>query len=132
VSIPAISEFTSDRHDRAFERRERLQSWGPKYEHGAHTIAQIVNAAANYWKHQAEWYWSTEDTRRQRTVAVLSAVLGEEVTGRSEYVTATTLHSLIAPGDRGQDEADDQRVRFADLLSELDRWRESLASTCSR
>jgi hypothetical protein len=56
-------------------------SWGPRYGRGDHTIAQVVNAAANYWKHQAEWDWSTEDTRRQRTVDVLSAVLGEEITG---------------------------------------------------
>jgi hypothetical protein len=69
-------------------------SRGPKHTRGF-TIAQIVNEAANFWKHRDEWdeepTEASRDRRRARTIAVLVAV-GVEL--NADYPLSSLLDKL--------------------------------------
>jgi hypothetical protein len=75
-------------------RRTEAISRGPKHA-GGFTIAQIVNEAANFWKHRDEWEEeATEaprDKRRARTIEVLSAA-GVDL--KADYPLSSLLERL--------------------------------------
>jgi hypothetical protein len=89
------------------EKRDALKL-GPPHSCGQ-SVASIVNAAANYWKHQGEWLQDDPaDKRRDRTENVLLAV----TESRSPNVFEV-LEELVAP----------QAPRFKFLVPLLVQWR---------
>jgi hypothetical protein len=97
------------------ESKRSALACGPRHESGR-TVAQVVNAAANHWKHQSEWDWSVSHAPRDATVEILSDVLGEPVTESTCYVTSNILSRLLDPDP----------LRLAGLLLQLDQWRAGL------
>lgn len=85
---------------------------GPTHRCGK-TIASIVNAAANYWKHHEEWSVSPA-SQRERTIEVISSM----GINPAEYTLANMLHELLRP----------LPARFVSLLPFLVQWSDSLRS----
>lgn len=95
-----------------FEKRKAL-TFGPKYKTG-HTIAQIVNSAANYWKHNPEWSFDSPITQAKQTLDVLASLNIETKPGY--YPVMNTLYEILVPNP----------TRFANLIPLLIQWRDSL------
>jgi hypothetical protein len=81
---------------------------GPKHPSGI-SVAEVINHAANYWKHSDEWDAQKRSTRRERTEA------GMKLIGAlpSDYPVSCALYEL---GDG----------RFEPVLDSLTAWRDEL------
>jgi hypothetical protein len=93
---------------------------GPRHT-GGETIARIINAGANFWKHSDEWdLHSTVGRNRSglkknqlETIQVI-----ETVTPWADYTCADLLAALVAPAE----------PRLKCLLPQLEAWRDALDS----
>lgn len=89
--------------------------------HGGVFVVEVINAAANYWKHEDEWGLLNiirRDTSvltkdRRRTVETL-----EEITPWDSYTCSNVVAALNPEGD----------LRMLPLLGYLDGWRLALMS----
>jgi hypothetical protein len=88
-----------------------LVNIGPRHPCGQ-SIASLVNALANYWKHSAEWT-TPLSKEAQRTVDTISAL---QVDFRASYVMANSLHALLRPNE----------PRIQQLIPLLKQWRLAL------
>jgi hypothetical protein len=86
---------------------------GPTHRCGR-TIASIVNAAANYWKHHEEWGVSSP-SQRERTVEIISSMGMDS----HDYTLYNMLHELLRP----------LPTRFTTVVPFLLQWRDSLRSS---
>jgi hypothetical protein len=86
---------------------------GPPLSETGRPIAEIVNAAANHWKHSAEWP-PREDLRQRREE--LFGLLG--CSDRDDYPLLTVLANLTPSRD----------APLSSLVSLLAAWRDSLDS----
>jgi hypothetical protein len=79
-----------------------------------YTIAELVNHAANFWKHHEEWPLNPNSRQQAATLAALAAL---DIEGK-DYPLSCALAALVLP----------TRGRFHALLSHLEAWRDALAS----
>jgi len=91
--------------------RDEALNLGPRHACG-HSIAILVNAVANYWKHVPEW--TQPLSRRAQATADLIGSLGVNVD--STYVVVNALYELVSPGQ--------PRVRH--VIPLLSQWRQAL------
>ena len=73
------------------------------------SIAGLVNAAANHWKHSSEWSKTAPSRQALQTIAIFEN-LGIDPWG--DYALANALHAMVNP----------HPTRFASLLPFLDQW----------
>ena len=104
---------TAKRSQRTLLKEEAL-SIGPKHRTGLPMI-MLVNAAANYWKHNLEWSLDVPKKPTQRAVSVISD-LG--VNPKSPYPITNTLREVLAP----------YPARFENLIPFLTQWRDGLSA----
>ncbi|AZZ97851.1 hypothetical protein [Pseudoalteromonas sp. R3] len=81
---------------------------GPRH-HPDVTDVSAINAAANYWKHEAEW-WQELDKLSERSQQTLEQV--SLVSGSDHYRLSNLLYAL----------SERQGVRVAYLLPALSQW----------
>lgn len=98
-------------------RRSKLKKWealalGPKHRTGR-SMVELINAAANHWKHSPEWTLDALSPRAENIVAVIST-LGVNASG--SYPLANMLHKILTPDP----------ARFANLIPFLTQWRDGL------
>ena len=86
-------------------------SLGPQHGSGQ-SIAALVNAVANYWKHMPEW--SAPLSRRAQATADVVSVLGVDVD--SSYVVVNALAEIVRP----------HQPRVRHVVPLLSLWRQSL------
>ena len=84
---------------------------GPKHSSGM-TTAQIIDHAANYWKHHEEWRGQQTSSQKERTEAAMEAINALD----SDYPMMTAL-SEITMG-----------TKFKDTLPDLAWWRDDLVA----
>jgi len=77
-----------------------------------HTVASLVNHAANYWNHADEWSPDASKRAWDRTIAAVVALAGD----RSDYPLISFLSELVAPA----------QSRFGALVPRLEEWREAV------
>jgi hypothetical protein len=94
-------------------KKSEALAFGPKHRTGR-SVAQVMNAAANYWKHSSEWSLGAPTRQAKQTVDVISS-LGVDPDG--SYPMANVLHEILAP----------QAARFANLMPLLTEWRDALS-----
>ena len=94
------------------EERTPLRS-GPTHRTGK-SIAATVNAAANLWKHSAEWPEGGDLSKKQRLTAELVESLG--VDPLQEFPMVGVLAELLRP----------LPAELARLAPFLEHWRDSL------
>jgi hypothetical protein len=92
-------------------KREAL-ALGPMHRTGR-SMAQLVNAAANHWKHSPEWCLDAPTSQAKQTLDVIQS-LGVDTTG--SYPVANTLHEILKP----------LPARFENLIPFLIQWRDGL------
>lgn len=93
-------------------KKHEALALGPKHRTGR-SIAQLIDAAANHWKHSPEWSLNTPTTRAKQTLEVISS-LGVNTNG--SYPVANMLYEILAP----------HPARFANLIPFLTQWRDTL------
>jgi hypothetical protein len=93
------------------KKREAL-ALGPKHRTGR-SMAQLINAAANYWKHSPEWALDAPTTQAAQTIEVISS-LG--VDAGDSYPVANLLREILTP----------HRARFENLMPFLKQWRDAV------
>ena len=93
------------------KKREAL-ALGPMHRTGQ-SMAQLVNAAANHWKHSPEWSLDTPSVQAKQTLEVISG-LGVDISG--SYPVANMLYEILTP----------HPARFASLIPFLTQWRNTL------
>ena len=94
------------------EKREAL-ALGPKHTTGR-SMAELMNAAANYWKHSSEWSCHAPTYKAKQTLGVIQS-LGIDIKNGS-YPVANLLHEILGP----------LPARFANLIPFLTQWRDAL------
>jgi hypothetical protein len=85
---------------------------GPRHQSG-HTVVEIINHAANYWKHYDEWHLDKGQVRQERVRNAFGS-MGFSVD--TEYPLNGVLAALVSPSS----------ASFAPLVSALTEWREAL------
>jgi len=85
---------------------------GPKHRTGQ-SMAQLVNAAANHWKHSPEWALDAPTTQAKQTIEVIST-LGVDT--NDSYPVANMLREILTP----------HKARFVNLVPFLTQWRDAL------
>jgi len=87
-------------------------SAGPHHSSGQ-TIVQIINHAANFWKHHDEWHLDKSKAQQER-VRYAFATIGFPVD--LDYPLGGILADLAAP----------EPAAFKPLVARLEQWREEL------
>ena len=85
---------------------------GPLHRSNLH-MAEIINAGANYWKHNREWPDRTNPPPLAKPTADVLRAVG--VWG-DDYTMTNLLHSLVDPAP----------LRIGFLLPHLSSWRDAL------
>ena len=101
----------------AIVRRSKLEksealTRGPKHRTGR-SIVELINAAANHWKHSCEWSLDAPTARAKRTLEVIRS-LGVDSDG--SYPVSNTLYRILTP----------LPARMANLIPFLAQWRDAL------
>lgn len=108
IGITAIQQYFTDTLTLTSIDKKTALGLGPRHSKN-YSIVQVINAAANYWKHSAEWYSDTELRKdAQRTIQIVS-----EVSGTNDYMLYNSLHALLRSSD----------VTLCSLLPMLVLWR---------
>jgi len=93
-------------------KKHEALALGPKHRTGR-SMVQLVNAAANFWKHSPEWSLDAPTAQAAHTIEVISS-LG--VDAHASYPIANALHEILTP----------HPARFANLVPFLTQWRDAL------
>jgi hypothetical protein len=80
----------------------------------AHTVAEAINHAANYWKHHSEWHWVYGTRRHERTFDAIDSC--GFIPDPSEYPLSGILTELVTPSFSA----------FIPLVPKLEEWRNQL------
>jgi hypothetical protein len=91
--------------------RDQAFNLGARHECG-HSMATLINAVANYWKHEPEW--SQPLSRRAQATADLIASLSVDID--ASYVVVNALYELVRP----------EKPRVRHLIPILAQWRQAL------
>ncbi len=92
-------------------KKHEARALGPKHRTGR-SMAELINAAANYWKHSPEWSPDAPSIHVQQTLEVIAS-LGVDTS--TSYLLANTLYEILAP----------HPARFANLIPFLTQWRDA-------
>jgi hypothetical protein len=111
--IVACQAYITESIAMSGRNREDALKLGPRHDCG-HSIATLVNAMANYWKHAPEW--TPLLPRRAKSTAELISSLGVDI--HSSYVVVNALAEVLRPRE--------PRVRH--VIPFLSQWRSALHS----
>jgi len=93
------------------EKRKAL-AIGPMHSSGQ-SKAQIINSAANYWKHNSEWILEKSDRQRKRIEESFDLV---GFPTNTDYPLSGILTELVYP----------ELAAFQSLIVELKTWRDEI------
>ena len=94
-------------------KKGEASALGPRHRTGR-PMVQLINAAANYWKHSPQWSLDAPTPQAKRTLEAISS-LGVD-TKRDQYPIAHTLYEILTP----------HPARIASLIPVLIQWRDAL------
>jgi hypothetical protein len=93
-------------------RKPYALQFGPTHRTGRF-MAELIDSAANHWKHSPEWDLDTPKTRAKQTLEVIQSV-GVDI--NSSYPVSATLYEILSP----------LPARFRNLIPFLTEWRDTL------
>ncbi len=107
----AFQTYMTDTAACAGKRKHETFKYGARTSSGASKV-QIINAAANCWKHREEWVF--DNGRRQMDIDRLFEEIGYST--RVDYPISNVLAEVLAPAE----------LSFANLLNVMRDWRDDL------
>ena len=96
---------------RQIDKRKAL-ALGPKHRTGR-SVAELINAGSNHWKHGPEWSLGAPSNQAKQTLEVIQS-LGVDT--NCPYPLANTLHEILTP----------LPARFVNLVLFLTQWRDAV------
>jgi hypothetical protein len=87
---------------------------GPPKHSGGRPVIEVINGAANFWKHHGEWPDPKRSHDEERTKAVIDSLTPSS----ADYVLVNVLHELVQP----------QPLRFAHVILLLSQWRDGFVA----
>ena len=111
IGLTGIQQYLADTLTFTGVKKKNALTLGPAYKEGLAFVA-VLNAAANWWKHSAEWY--AEPTLRKDALRT-QQVIGE-VAESEEYVMSNVLAGLLRTPN----------VTLSSLLPNLVLWRSAV------
>ena len=94
-------------------RKQDALSVGPQHSSGQ-TIVQIINHAANYWKHSDEWL-PDKNHKKKKYIEIAFEAMGNSV--EADYPLSSVLTEITSP----------RKASFESLVELLTSWREDLS-----
>lgn len=111
VGLSAIQQYLTDTITLTGIGKDRAFDIGPRYS-SQFTFVSAVNAAANWWKHSAEWYGiSSQNRKARKTQEIVIAIAGSEA-----YPLSNILAELLSTSE----------IKLSALLPSLALWREAI------
>ncbi len=102
---------TAAMNRRQIDKRKAL-ALGPKHGTGR-SVAELINAGANHWKHSPEWSLGAPSNQTKQTLEVIQS-LGVDT--NRPYPLTSTLYEILNP----------LLARFVNLVPFLTRWRDAV------
>ena len=112
LGFVACQTFMSSVYGNLGVSKRNALAIGPSHSSGS-TKAQIINHAANYWKHNNEWNPNKKD-KRQENIEKAFESIGFSV--NLDYPLSCILAELSLPGE----------ARFKSVLGVLHVWKDEL------
>jgi len=94
-------------------KKQDALSFGPQHSSGQ-TVVQIVNHAANYWKHSDEWLLD-KNHKKKKYVEIAFEAMGFSV--EADYLLSSVLTEITSP----------RKANFESLIELLISWKEGLS-----
>ena len=118
VALTAIQQYIGSTYSQFKINRAAALRLAPNVNPGL-TLVSVLNAGANYWKHQDEWGLRAVVTRdvellgsqAQQTIKII-----ESLTPWSDYTCSNLISSLVGNG----------KVRLMALVPQLILWRQEI------
>lgn len=111
IGFTAIQQYLTDTLTFTGVSKRRAFDIGPRYSPDL-TFISVVNAAANWWKHSAEWYGEEP----QKNIALNTQEIVNEVSGSENYQLSNVLSNLQGTSE----------ISLSALLPNLVLWRASV------
>ena len=94
-------------------KKQDALSFGPQHSSGQ-TVVQIVNHAANYWKHSDEWLLN-KNHKKKKYIEIAFEAIGASV--ETDYPLSNVLMEITSP----------RKASFESLVELLIIWNEELS-----
>lgn len=111
IGFTAVQQYLTDTLALTGVSKKKAFNLGPRYSHQL-TFISVVNAAANWWKHSAEWLSSN----RERADALHTKQVIADVTEMEEYALSNVLAELLGSPE----------ISLSALLPNLMLWRSAI------
>ena len=92
-------------------------SFGPFHSSGQSKV-QIINHAANYWKHNSEWVFE-KNSKQKKFVEEAFELVGFPI--NTDYPLSGVLTEVVSPDD----------ATFESVIKVLETWKDGLKKTTS-
>jgi hypothetical protein len=111
IGFTAIQQYLAETLILTGVSKSRALELGQEYSENV-TYVAIINAAANWWKHEPEWF--PEGPKRADSIKVSEII--SEIAQSEQYCLSNVLENLSAPS----------KVSLCSLLPRLRAWRQSI------
>ena len=108
VGLTAVQQYLTDTLAQTGISKKTALEIGPRYS-SENTFVGVVNAAANWWKHSAEW----SSQSAERADALRTQQIITDVTGSADYALSNVLSNLLGS----------ENVSLGSLVPNLVLWR---------
>ncbi|GAB1624061.1 hypothetical protein AAOGI_41110 [Agarivorans albus] len=118
LGFTAIQKYITSIHTQNNIPKSKALDLGDTYHEGS-TIVSIINATANYWKHQDEWGLTNivfKDTSKLKGMAKKTVKTIEEVTPWDDYTCTNVIAGLTSVGN----------IKLSPLIPILTGWRSEI------
>jgi hypothetical protein len=118
LGFSAIQKYITSIHGQDDVPKSNALNLGKKHSEGT-TIISVINAAANYWKHQDEWGLKnlvSKDTSNLNDAAKKTIAKIEEVTPWDDYTCSNVIAALTSVGN----------IKLSPLIPTLIDWRSEI------
>lgn len=120
----AIQRYLTSTYPQTKLLKNNIYKIGHKIHDDLHLI-EAINAGANYWKHEEEWYSNpreeAENSKKNKgnnMLRTLSPI--EKATPYANYTLANLLHEIL------QSVSPESELSFSPILPFIEEWRNSL------
>lgn len=117
LGFVVLQQYMTVAYGNLQKKKKEVLPKGPKHKSG-NTFARIVDASANYWKHNSEWPLDKPCNRKKKIEAIFKiiSINGHSVSVNDDYPLINILFELSHTENR----------RFNAVFKKILEWRNEL------